>query len=180
MHKETPIAKDRNRKDDVWTQPDWLNTVQAFMVLGVLCNSLVIAGIFAALAKNQEQNVKLIGFGLFLTFLFCITGVSLFTPNSRVSLKVKEFVSKDKGNSGSVEVTLSYGWSYILAWIGTFVALAGSVLGWIQTIKENINYYRTGKGNVDSSHGRANQQQNGGVEYQFYTFPSLKIAIVLS
>ena len=147
-------------KYDSWTQPDWLNTVQAFLTLAVIWNSLVIVGIFVLLVRNQQQNAKFIGIGQLSTFLFCLIGMSVFTANSRVSLKIKESVHKDKSNYEDKELT--YGGSYIIAWLGVLLALAGGLLGLIKAVKERTSNQQSqpGKRGIENSGGP--QQQNGG------------------
>ena len=102
-----------NKCYDIKVIPDWFKVVRAFAIISILA---CIPGIVIAILGLLSEKVK----GLFATLFFFAAGGCMVIALGIYTNKMNQSIS----NPGA-----SYGWSYILGWIGALGAFASGVVG---------------------------------------------------
>ena len=102
-----------NRCSNITEIPDWLKAVRAFAIISILA---CIAGIMIAILGLFNEKVK----GLFATIFFFATGVCMIIALGIYTDKKDKYISKPG---------VSFGWSYIVGWIGALGAFVSGIVG---------------------------------------------------
>ena len=93
--------------------PDWLKAVRAFAIISIL---VCIAAILIAILGIFNEKVK----GPFATIFFFAAAVCMVIALAIYTDKADQIVSKPG---------VSYGWSYVVGWIGALGACVSGIVG---------------------------------------------------